>query len=868
MLINVVKKLNAEDYLRDFASRNNEAWFILLIEQAITKRATLEKSSLDNVYKAFLENNDLKDKKMNVTSQQTVIFDNANVNQRSTSMNSFILKSLTNENGINALVQGATISFHPKLTVIYGKNGSGKSGFVRIIKKISGSRTQEDIWQNIHKSKTKNQCKAKIIYENNCVDFSVDWNGEGKILPFDQLNVFDGKCIPIYLTKSLNFSYQPYGFELFQIMSNSLREIHNRISADITKKESEKPLLENLFDDETTAGKFITVLTANTKPEELDKFPKWDKKTKRDYFAKIKEKRALLNIDQQSELLQNRLQKFTALRSKLEEIQLEFSSQNIIVYLKLIKNFNLLKKKFTSKKDKTLEDYKIPEMESDEWHRFIEAGEEYSNITHQGNYPKDDSNCIYCRQKLTSTAIKLLNLYHTLFKEKESSEFENAKDKLNKALAELSNISFSNSFTYEKDDFKKILPKKTINTVFITFSNADELIKNIVDCLNEKKVKKIKSLNLHRLIGQVESKQNKVREEIRKQDELKKNYNRRSGEIEHEIIELLDVKKFSKQRRNIEKYILCEQWITKANSILGKLNTKPITDLGSKAWKELVSNLFKKQFEKEVINLDAPAVNLEFRGEYGSQMREKNLEGLTKIDDFLSEGEQKAVALSDFFAELSIHNKKAPVVFDDPATSFDHERKEKIAKRIVDESESRQVIVFTHDLMFASNIHDLVLNNSNNNIDVDKAIFHDLNAEGGHIGIVTENYYPGSVKLNDYLPKIQTKITNTERLKGEERADAIKSAYGMFRKAVEKVVEERIFGGIITRWSDRIQLLNESKATLDKTKLQKARNLHGEFSKYIEAHNQSNEMIQQSIPNIDKLKTDFDSVKELSQRSS
>jgi len=459
MAINVVEKLNAEDYLRDFVSRNSEVWLVLLIEQAIAKRTTIEKSSLDNVYETFLENSGLKDKKVGATSQSPAIFGNSNVKQSPSSANNFKLKSLTNENGINALVQGATISFHPKLTVIYGKNGSGKSGFVRVIKKISGSRTQEDIWQNIHKSKTKNQCKAKIIYENGGANCPVDWNGDGKISPFDQLNVFDGKCIPIYLTKSLDFSYQPYGFELFQIISNSLREIHNRFSADIIKKQSEKPLLENLFDDETIAGKFIAVLTANTKLEDLDKFPKWDQKSKRDLVAKEKEKRALLNIDQQSELLQNRLRKLTALQSKLEEIQSEFSTQNINVYLKLIKNFNLLKKKLATKRGKTLEDYKIPEMESDEWHRFIEAGKEYIIISQQNNYPEDNDHCIYCRQKLTGTAVKLINLYHALFKEKESSEYENAEDKLNKALAELSNTTFSNSFTYEKDDFKKILAR-------------------------------------------------------------------------------------------------------------------------------------------------------------------------------------------------------------------------------------------------------------------------------------------------------------------------------------------------------------------------------------------------------------------------
>ena len=89
-------------------------------------------------------------------------------------------------------------------------------------------------------------------------------------------------------------------------------------------------------------------------------------------------------------------------------------------------------------------------------------------------------------------------------------------------------------------------------------------------------------------------------------------------------------------------------------------------------------------------------------------MREKRFEGLGSIGQFLSEGEQKAVALADFFAELSMQSERVPAVFDDPATSFDHERKELIAKRIALEAEKRQVIVFTHDLMFASYLHEQV----------------------------------------------------------------------------------------------------------------------------------------------------------------
>jgi hypothetical protein len=122
------------------------------------------------------------------------------------------------------------------------------------------------------------------------------------------------------------------------------------------------------------------------------------------------------------------------------------------------------------------------------------------------------------------------------------------------------------------------------------------------------------------------------------------------------------------------------------------------------------------------------------------------------------------------------------------------------------------------------------------------------------------------VKLDKYFPKIEIKITSIEPLRGDAKDDAIKATYGMLRKAVEKVVEERIFGGIITRWTDRIQLLSEPSATLDREKLKTARDLHGEFSRYIEGHSQSNEMIQHAIPNLDTLKADFGKVKNLAVR--
>jgi len=862
-MVKAIPKTRAEDYLREFGTQNEEPWFSGLVEEVVSKRALPEQTFLDTVYETFCSANKLGKVGQKIKKSQTPTSIVANPNL--VEGGDLKLETLTHKKGVNALNKGEKISFHPKLTVIFGKNGSGKSGFVRIMKRLSGSRTQEDIWQNIHNIKSKNQYQIELTFKVGGKEHQLQSTG-GKTVSLDQMNVFDGKCIPIYLTKNLDFSYQPYGFELFPILSNSLKGIQNRLMTDIRNVESERPSFDDLFDDDTTIGKFFSSLNPETKKEELDKLPKWNDAMKRDLSAKEKDRRNLHNLDQKLENLQNRLQKLTALQEQLEEIQDEFSSKNITLYLKLIKDYIQQKKKLSTKKGETLEDQEIPEMDSDEWQKFIQAGEEYIEILHGEHYPKEGDQCIYCQQKLTKTAFKLISLYRDIFKEKEASDFDDAEQKLEETLSQLEGTSFANEFPYQETDFRKILSKNQTNASFNAMRAADEKIEKIADCLREKKVEKIKPLNLHGLIGVIEKRQNKITGEIEEINDLQKNLRQREDAIEKAITELKDIKAFYGQYSHVEKYIDCEGWLKKAKSVLIKLNTRAVTDLGGRAWKELVSDSFKNKFEKEASELAAPSVSLDFHGEYGSQLREKNLEGITKIDELLSEGEQKAVALADFFAELSMQDKKAPVVFDDPATSFDHDRKEKIAKRIVEESEVRQVIVFTHDLMFASNIHDLVLGGGSKGIDSNKAVFHDLSAEGGQVGIVTENYYHGSVKLDKYLPKIEVKIGTIEPLKGDTRNEAIKTTYGMLRKAVEKIVEERIFGGIVTRWSERIQLLSEPSATLSREKLKIARDLHAEFSRYIEGHDQSNQMIQHALPNLDKLKADFKIVENLATR--
>ncbi len=60
------------------------------------------------------------------------------------------VEELTQVFGVNAIKPGASLPFGTgNLTVIYGQNGSGKSGFARLLKQLCGSRSRDEIHPNV-----------------------------------------------------------------------------------------------------------------------------------------------------------------------------------------------------------------------------------------------------------------------------------------------------------------------------------------------------------------------------------------------------------------------------------------------------------------------------------------------------------------------------------------------------------------------------------------------------------------------------------------------------------------------------------------------------------------------------------------------
>jgi hypothetical protein len=59
------------------------------------------------------------------------------------------LLSIFHHRGVNALAEDQTLRFAPNVTVVYGDNAAGKTGYIRILKSACRARGQERILGNV-----------------------------------------------------------------------------------------------------------------------------------------------------------------------------------------------------------------------------------------------------------------------------------------------------------------------------------------------------------------------------------------------------------------------------------------------------------------------------------------------------------------------------------------------------------------------------------------------------------------------------------------------------------------------------------------------------------------------------------------------
>ena len=143
---------------------------------------------------------------------------------------------------------------------------------------------------------------------------------------------------------------------------------------------------------------------------------------------------------------------------------------------------------------------------------------------------------------------------------------------------------------------------------------------------------------------------------------------------------------------------------------------------------------------------------------------------------------------------------KAPLPPSDPINSLDYVRMGEVVKRIVGLTSLRQVIVFTHNIWFATK---LLTEFDDSKQDCS---YYDVSREGELIGVVSKGSHPRSDSVKNLRGRINVIIQGAEKQTGEVRQALVENAYGLLRSLCEVIVETELLAGVTTRYEPNVRM--------------------------------------------------------------
>ena len=281
-------------------------------------------------------------------------------------------------------------------------------------------------------------------------------------------------------------------------------------------------------------------------------------------------------------------------------------------------------------------------------------------------------------------------------------------------------------------------------------------------------------------------------------------------------------KNLAARKAELLDYVRQTALAAKFDTCIGETDTRAISLQGKKIVSESLTPQLSTHLERELKTLGVGHLRLSLkasssRGEtkHGFELKGCYLSGGVRLSDVLSEGEQCVVAIAGFLAELDLSGHTCPVVFDDPVCSLDHRFRERIAARLANEAEKRQVLVFTHDIVFLLQLEEKAGQTGSAQF-LPQTVRHSGAAPG-----ICEDGVPWHVmSVGKRLDEIRRRVATIRSLYTTDKAEYNKKAgelYDLLRATWEAAIEETLFNKVIRRHGAEVRTtrLTEVEVTTD-----------------------------------------------------
>jgi energy-coupling factor transporter ATP-binding protein EcfA2 len=759
------------------------------------------------------------------------------------------LSKLHNVRHVNALQSGETLQFcKTGLTVIYGDNGAGKSGYARVLKQACRARGDDNILPNIYAAQSGTP-QAEIAFRIGNQNHNVTWKkGIAADPRLTAISVFDSRAAGVHVDGTNNLAYTPAPLRIMAALADTCKEIKDRHNDEISFIEARMPdILKNPpCSADTDVGKLISSLSAKTlesKIEELVVLSDEEAERLKTLAADLASDPARL-----ARQLQNQKQQIDRLKEQLESLFTAVSDNTITEIRRLHKSYTTARDAASLVSQDMLSGEPLPNVGSDVWRSLWESARTYSD---KGAYPdrtfpatEDDARCVLCHQELTPEASARLNSF-------EKFVLDDSKKREDDALK-----AYQATYDAMKSHRLKQIHKITamlrddigneavagsikqcaiqnawrLRAILRSIDNDDAVlpVSNAVPRAALSELSQFLETRANTFLTEQDSPQRKAL--IAEHNDLADR--QWLGTVKADVLEQI------KRLKEIDRFKTAQK----------TANTTKITNLNKELATGLVTDRLRAHFSQEIARLgiaEQHAIELK-HAKTTAGIPLFHVRMISRPDkpvgDILSEGEHRCVALAAFLAELSTTDTQSTIVFDDPVSSLDHIHRDRVAARLATESLNRQVVIFTHDIAFLMLLEDACRKTRDREaIPIAyRVVSRGLDATGFCNTEPPANVLPVEKVVDKMRANLQGVKIHHERGNTDEWRKEVRSFAEQLREAWERAVEEAV-SPVIKRLAHKVKTDNLIRLTvLEAQDCHTMRDAYGRCSQFL--HSQPGEL--------------------------
>jgi hypothetical protein len=183
------------------------------------------------------------------------------------------IKAIKNLRHVNALAESQRLAIAPMgLTVIYGDNGAGKSGYSRVLKKACRARDQREAIRGNARLADDPKKVAEATFEVSIDgnDTELKWiNDQPSPEALSAIAIFDRHCARAYIDNHGDYAFVPYGMDILEGLAKACDKLKAMLTAESAKLEAKPDLFGSLTISPTETGKALRAI-AQTKKDKIE----------------------------------------------------------------------------------------------------------------------------------------------------------------------------------------------------------------------------------------------------------------------------------------------------------------------------------------------------------------------------------------------------------------------------------------------------------------------------------------------------------------------------------------------------------------------------------------------------------------------